>query len=437
MELIVRVSTPPAWSRARNDAQNTFAPPDNYDDFGDFIYALVSRYRGRVRYYQLWNEPNIYPEWGSYAISPEDYTRLLKIGATRAREADPDIVVISGALASTIALQPAAAPPYNALNDLIFLQRMYDAGAAPYFDIMAMQAYGLWSGPSDQRMHPRVMNFSRPQFVRDLMVANGDATKPIWISEMAWNAAPEGVPDNFGRVSLEAQARYEPLAYQRALAEWPWAGVINTWYFKRATDDWFKQGKPEAYFRLADPDFTLQPVYQSLKTYINSVKPALYPGTHEPAGWAVRAEGDWQMLAAAGQPFGQVWVAAGSGERLAFEFSGAGLSLVPGCAPAQPCTGTLKVTIDGGTPVSVASTPNRAAVVIATGLPAGRHTALIEATAGSAGIAAISVQPARARWPLAVAGGLGAILFFWLLLRNLARVRRARRTMTPLAGEEI
>jgi len=54
----------------------------------------------------------------------------------------------SGALASTIALQPDAAPPNNALNDLLFLQRMYDAGAAPYFDVMAMQAYGLWSGPT-------------------------------------------------------------------------------------------------------------------------------------------------------------------------------------------------------------------------------------------------------------------------------------------------
>ena len=435
MELIVRVSTPPAWSRAVNNEQNTFAPPDNYDDFGDFVYALVSRYRGRIRTYQIWNEPNIYPEWGSSAISPEDYTRLLKIGATRARAADPDVVIISGALASTIALQPAAAPPYNALNDLIFLQRMYDAGAAPYFDIMAMQAYGLWSGPSDRRMHPRVMNFGRPQFVRDLMVANGDATKPIWISEMAWNAAPEGVPDNFGRVSLETQARYAPLAYQRALAEWPWAGVINTWYFKRATDDWFKQGKPEAYFRLADPDFTLQPVYNSLKTTINSVQPALYPGTHEPQGWAVQATGAWQALPSAGQPFEQVWTAAGSGERLTFAFYGAGLSLVPGCAPARPCTGALTVTIDGRTPVSVAPAAAGGAVDVAAGLPAGRHQVVIEAADGPAGVAAISVQPQRARWPLAAAGGLGAALFVLFLIRNLVRVRRARRTMTPLASE--
>jgi len=272
MELIVRISTPPSWSRAAGDANGTFAPPDNYADFGDFVNALVSRYRGRIRYYQIWNEPNIYPEWGSYGISPEKYTELLKIGAARAREADPQVKIISGALASTIALQPEAPPPANALNDLLFLQRMYDAGAGPYFDIMAMQDYGLWSGPSDRRMHPRVINFGRPQFLRDLMVANGDAAKPIWISEMAWNAVPDEVADKrFGQVTLEQQGRYEVQAYERARAEWPWAGVINTWYFKRATDEWFKQAKPEAYFGLANPDFVPQPAYHSLKAYITGL----------------------------------------------------------------------------------------------------------------------------------------------------------------------
>jgi hypothetical protein len=274
MELIVRVSTPPSWSRAAGDAVGTFAPPDNYEDFGDFVHELVSRYKGRIKYYQIWNEPNIYPEWGSYTISPEDYSQLLKVAATRAREADPEVVIINGALASTIALQPAAAPPANALNDLLFLQRMYDAGAAPYFDVVAMQGYGLWSGPTDRRMHPRVMNFGRPQFVRDLMVANGDAGKPIWISEMGWNSVPDEVPDKrFGQVTLEQQARYTPMAYERVAREWPWAGVVNTWYMKRATDEWIKQARPEAYFRLADPDFTLMPVYHSLKAHLNPEAP--------------------------------------------------------------------------------------------------------------------------------------------------------------------
>ena len=426
MELIVRVSTPPAWSRAEGEAVGPFAPPDNYEDFGDFVYQLVSRYKGRIRYYQLWNEPNIYPEWGNYPISPEDYTRLLKIGATRAREADPNAVIIAGALASTIALQPDAAPPNNALNDLLFLQRMYDAGAAPYFDIMAMQAYGLWSGPTDRRMQPRVMNFGRPQFVRDLMVANGDANKPIWISEMAWNAVPDEVADKrFGQVSPEQQARYEPMAYQRALKEWPWAGVVNTWYFKRATDEWFKQGKPEAYFRLADPDFTLQPVYQSLKAYIKSVQPALYPGTHEPVGWAVKTEGAWDTSDAADQPFGKIWT-AGPGAKLSFVFHGDALSVTPACA-AELCSGALKVTVDDQPPLTIrAGDQSRTvrAASVGSNREGSSHQAVIEVAEAPGGIAAISVQRSQARWPWWILGGMAAAVFLLLLARGIARVRR-------------
>lgn len=270
MELIVRLSNPPGWTRAQGEGENnvdTFAPPDDVQDFADFVSAVVSRYRGRIKYYQIWNEPNIYPEWGSAHIDPEAYVALLKVGAEAARAADPQVVIIAGALASTINLQPADPPPGNSLNDMLFLQRMYDAGAAPYFDIMAMQGYGLYSGPTDDRMHPRVINFSRHKFIRDLMVKNGDAQKPIWIAEMNWNAAPDGVEPRYGRVSPEQQARYLPLAYQRVIDEWPWLGVANTWYLKRATDLWEQNRQPEAYFRLLAPDFTPQPVYESMLNF--------------------------------------------------------------------------------------------------------------------------------------------------------------------------
>lgn len=270
MELIVRLSNPPGWTRAQGEGENnvdTFAPPDNVQDYADFVGAVVSRYQGRIKYYQLWNEPNIYPEWGSYPIDPEAYVELLKAGANAARAADPNVVIIAGATASTINLQPDDPPPGNSLNDLLFLQRMYDAGAAPYFDIMAMQGYGLYSGPTDDRMHPRVINISRHKFVRDLMVKNGDAHKPIWIAEMNWNAAPEDVDPRYGRVTLEQQARYLPMAYQRVIDEWPWIGVANTWYLKRATNLWEQNRQPEAYFRLLAPDFTPQPVYESMRKF--------------------------------------------------------------------------------------------------------------------------------------------------------------------------
>ena len=271
MEMIVRISNPPAWSRVQGNEVGEYAPPDDYQDFADFVHAVVERYQGRIRYYQIWNEPNIYPEWGNYAISPEDYVRLLKAGSEAARDADPNVVIIAGSLAATINLQPDDPPPANSLSDLLYLQRMYDAGAAPYFDIVAVQGYGLWSGPTDQRMHPRVLNISHHQFLRDLMVKNGDAHKPIWITEMNWNAAPEGVEPRYGRVSPQQQARYLPIAYQRVIEDWPWIGVANTWYLKRATDQWETNQQPEAYFRLLAPDFSPQPVYESMQAYTRAL----------------------------------------------------------------------------------------------------------------------------------------------------------------------
>ena len=315
MELIVRVSNPPAWSRAQGNEVGSYAPPDNYQDFADFVYTLVSRYKGRVRYYQLWNEPNIYPEWGNYAISPEDYARLLCLAADAARRADPNVVIINGAMASTIVLDPAAEPPGNALNDFLFMQRLYDAGAADCFDIVAMQGYGLWSGPTDRRMNPRVLNFSRPLFMRDLMVANGDAHKPIWISEMNWNAVPDEVPDKrFGQVTPEQQARYLVEAYERIQKEWPWLGVANVWYLKRPTDQWKQEGKPEYYFRLLEPDFTTTPAYEALKAYApaQAQAPIMHPGAHPPDHWAIESE-EYRVEPARNGPLHQVGVLPAGG----------------------------------------------------------------------------------------------------------------------------
>ncbi len=332
MELIVRVSTPPTWTRGRGDEVGTFAPPDNYDDFGDFVYTLVDRYKGRIRFYQLWNEPNIYPEWGIYPISPEDYTRLLRIGANaraprgrsgrrhhcrRARQHHR-----AGA-------RRCAAGQCTERPDLPAAHVRRGRGALlrhhGHAGVRAMVGpHGSPAAPACDEL--------RPAAVRALMVANGDANKPIWISEMGWNTVPADLPDQrFGRVTPEQQARYTPLAYERAQAEWPWAGVVNTWYFKRATDEWLQAGRPEAYFRLADPDFTLQPVYHGLQTYMTSAEPALGAGMHEPHGWAIAEAGSWRTVDdAADCTYGSVRT-AGEGSLLRFTFAGTTLHVVTGC----------------------------------------------------------------------------------------------------------
>ncbi len=267
LEIVARLSNPPAWSRAAGDEMGTGAPPDNFEDYGDFVAAVVSRYKGRVRYYQVWNEPNIFPEWGHYPIDPAGYVELLKVAFTRAKTIDPECVIISGALAQTIELGDCVGGYQCNLNDFLFLQRMYDAGAKDYFDVLAVNDYGMWSGPYDRRMRPRVINFSRPRYVRDIMVSNGDAAKPIWLTEMGWNAIPADHPayPAYGRVSDEQLARYVVEGYQRAQEEWPWVGVIFYWFFKRPHD--LEKTQAWYYFRMAEPDFTPLPVYEAVKAY--------------------------------------------------------------------------------------------------------------------------------------------------------------------------
>jgi hypothetical protein len=267
IQIIARLDAPPKWARqsGARPAPGDFAPPGNLDDFGDYAAAVAARYKGRITHYQIWNEPNNYPEWGEQPVNPEEFTKLLCTAYRRIKEVDPNAKVLAPALSPTISLEPGPGPG-TGLNDFIFLQRMYDAGAGQCFDIMSAQAYGLFSGPTDRRMRPRNVNFARPMYIRDIMVQNGDAGKPIWISEMNWNTVPDDVADKrFGQVSLETQARFLPLAYERIQKEWPWVGVASTWFFKPASDA--EKDQDKYYFRLVDPDFTPLPVYDAMKAY--------------------------------------------------------------------------------------------------------------------------------------------------------------------------
>ena len=259
LRIIARLDTSPPWARPGNDWM--FTPPDNLDDYGDFVELVSRRYKGRISHYQIWNEPNLHIEWGKRPVDPEAYVRLLKVGYERIKAVDPDAVVLAASLSPTIEQSE------QALNELIYLQRMYDAGAAAYFDVMSVQAYGLRHGPDDRRLDLGDVNFSRPILVRELMVRNGDAAKAVWASEVGWNSQPEsvGAPPTFGRVSEELQAKYTVRALERARAEWPWMGVMNLWFFRRPHQDEWDQ--PFFYFRLVDPDFTPRPVWWAVREY--------------------------------------------------------------------------------------------------------------------------------------------------------------------------
>lgn len=266
VEIIARLSNPPSWSRALPDEViGSNAPPDDFADYADFARAVAERYNGRLTYFQLWNEPNIYPEWGEQNVDPEAFTRLLCAGYRAIKEVNPDMVVLAGALSPTVAMDG------RNVNDLVFLQRMYNAGAGDCFDVASAQGYGLWSGALDRRLRPTVINYPHHMLIRDMMVRNGDAAKPIWISEMGWNAVPDGIAPLYGQTTEAQQARFGVEAYRRARTEWPWLGVVAYWFFKRPAD--FEKEQAWYYFRLLEPDFTPLPAFGAVAAYANADEP--------------------------------------------------------------------------------------------------------------------------------------------------------------------
>ena len=295
LEIIARLDNPPAWSRAKGNAPGwAMAPPDDLRDFGDFVYQIVSRYRGRIRHYQIWNEPNIFPEWGDQPADPVAYTELLKIAYERAKSADPECVIVAAGLAQTTEETPPEFGPRN-MSDLLYLEQMYQADAKDSFDVMGAMVYGLWTAPYDRRASRDRTNFSRPQLLREIMVRHGDGGKPIWATEVGWSALPLDFPGNadYGRVTEGQQATYAAEAYRRAAREWPWMGVMNYWYLRRPSDAEINQSW--YYFRMIEPDFTPLPVYAAL-SYLAQQPPTMQIGYHQQDHWALHYEGPWQHI---------------------------------------------------------------------------------------------------------------------------------------------
>ena len=310
LRLLARLSNPPAWSRADPQAGD-LAPPDDLQDFVNYAAAVAERYRGRITHYQVWNEPNIFPEWGNNFVDPARYTELLCRTYAALKRVDPDIVVVNAAIAQTISLDG-----YKGFSDLIFLQEIYDHGGGDCFDVLSAQGYGLFSGPTDRRLRATSVNVARHAYYRDIMVRNGDAHKPIWLSEAAWNATldaelPRGEIDaysRFGNVTQEQAARYMPMLYERAQKEWPWVGNIMYWFFTRK--DPFEADQSWYYFRMVEPDyqpekprFTPLPVYHAVRDYIHQQKPTLHRGVHQAETWQIQSGKD--MIADDSARFGQ------------------------------------------------------------------------------------------------------------------------------------
>jgi len=103
----------------------------------EYVRFIVDYFRGRIRYYEIWNEPNAYgAPHGDVAL--RDYIRLVKHLVPVIRETDPTAKVVVGAVCGWF--EPAF-PGYGTFDrytfDLEWLEDLITSGVAPLVDVIS------------------------------------------------------------------------------------------------------------------------------------------------------------------------------------------------------------------------------------------------------------------------------------------------------------
>jgi len=373
--IAVLVGTP-EWARPRAQERQEWTPPEDYRWFGDFAAAFAQRYQSVVDFYEVWDQPNIYPYWGDQFVDPVAYTRLLREVATRVRSVDDSAWILSAGLAPNVEQGPLN------LNEVEYLRQVYRAGGGEFFDIVAAKPYGFESGPDDYRIDISAMNYSRVVMLRRVMEEFGDAGKPIWVVEFGWNSLPadwQGNPSPWGTGPAEVQAQRTAAAIERARQEWPWIGPM-IWARLLPPET---ESDPANGFALLDTDLTPTDLWRALEPRLAGLH-AGGVGFHTPDSRSASYSGSWRVTKSGADP-------GGPGDSVTIGFSGTALDLMvrPG-----PYWAVWYVSVDGRPSRALPEAGGRSYLVlydplgeprqvtVASGLPFAYHTILVEAQGG-------------------------------------------------------
>jgi len=203
-----------------------------FDDFvtqyGQFVYAVVDHYKEDITYFEIWNEPNVRQSWNDtegtryhdfiHGEATRKYVKLLQEAYTQAKAANPNCVIITGGIA----------------NDHKYLQEMYQYGAKGYFDVFGSHPYFANSPTKNYDVdyinaQGHEYQFPKIQYMRDVMIANGDEAKKILITEVGVDGDFGGVDGPEGPTTQEIQADRLTKVFEKTQQEFPYVEGIM-WY---------------------------------------------------------------------------------------------------------------------------------------------------------------------------------------------------------------
>lgn len=155
-------------------------------EWGEYVRHLVTSYGRQVRYWEVYNEPNLKNFWRRDPNGAE-YAALLQKTYNVIKSIDPGIQVVFGGLSGV---------PLDYLEDAL------KAGAGEYFDVMNIHPYHLRDIP--EAIIPQI------QKLQALMTKYGVGNKPIWITEIGWST-----PEAYNPFGDAIDAAYKYLGIEK------------------------------------------------------------------------------------------------------------------------------------------------------------------------------------------------------------------------------
>ena len=151
------------------------AAPPNDADWKQFVTTLVTRYKGRITSYEMWNEADAYGFWTG---TPAQMVHLASLAYPIIKSIDPNAIVLSPSDAA-----PGGWPiPYAT-----WLDEYLQAGGGKYADAIAWHGYAA-DRNTQPASPPEVSLLSQIVTIRGVLAKYGLQTLPLWNTEGGYGA---------------------------------------------------------------------------------------------------------------------------------------------------------------------------------------------------------------------------------------------------------
>ena len=222
-------------------------PPQETSLFINYAAKVVSRYKDKIKHWEIWNEPDSYIYW-SKQDSLESYCVFLKKIYIALKKIDPECKILNGGLA----------------NGGSSVNHLYDNGAKDCFDILNLHIFESPLNPGAQKILT-----AQTKLAYKIMSRNGDSRKKIWITEIGCPGVKRWSKVNnwwMGKNSTERkQAAWVKEVYKQLLSDRNVEKVF--WAFFRDSKYHWKNGID--YFGLVRWDFTKKPSFFAYRECFN------------------------------------------------------------------------------------------------------------------------------------------------------------------------